>query len=208
MISLMHNPTLPAYLYAEKPGELKEAIEERMEALGLPLEENPFIPVLDEEVDRLLAEGEKITADAKMWYKAPSAGIIGETWRAGRLYLTDKRVFWWCNEDRKALFELPLAQITGAKVEMTDLGGLIRERSVLAVSCSNGHGPAEGLFVGDEVGEWARALADIAGEMETCPKCGRPAPAKRLLEEGCPHCDWVSPRLRKKELKAPPPPAK
>jgi len=203
MIYLMHNPVLPAYLYAERPWALKQAIEERMAALGLPLEENPAIPVLDEEVDRLLGEGEKVAADAKMWHKVPSAGIIGETWRAGRLYLTDKRVFWWCNEDRKALFDVPLAEIMGARVETRDLGGLIRERPVLVAFCRNGHGSAKALFAGDELGEWTKALGRVVGEMETCPKCGRPAPVKRLLEEGCPHCDWVSPRLRKQEPQAP-----
>ena len=202
MIYLMHNRDAPAYLYAERPWELEKAIEERMEALGLPLQENPFIPVLDEEVDGLLAEGEKISADAKMWHKVPSAGIIGETWRAGRLYLTNERLLWWCREDRKALFDVPLDQIMGARVETRDLGGLIRERPVLVAFCRNGQGSAEALFAGDEVGEWARALGKVVGETETCPECGRLASVKRLLEEGCPHCDWVSPRLRKQEPQA------
>jgi len=222
MIYLMHNPDLPAYLYAEKPLELKEAIKGRMEALGLPLEESFPIPVLDEEVDRLLGEGEKITADAKMWYKAPAAGIIGETWRPGRLYLTNKRLFWWCNEDRKALFDLLFAQITGVRVETRDLGGIIRERPVLVVSSDNAHDPVEApfdpsttlragglrtaLFAGEEVAEWARALGNIVGEMETCPRCSRPAPVKQLLEEGCYDCGWTSPRLGRREAK--PVPAK
>jgi len=197
MIYLLLNPDLPAYLYAEKPWELKEAIEGRMEVLGLPLEENPFIPALGEEVDRLLSEGEEISADAKMWYEAPPAGIIGETWRPGRLYLTNKRLFWWCNEDRKALLDVPLAQITGARVETRDLGGIIRERAVLVVSYNNAHGSAEALFAGEEVAEWAGALGIVIGEVETCPQCGRPAPVKRLLEEGCYNCGWTSPRLRK-----------
>ena len=208
MIYLTHNPDLPAYLYAERPWALKQAIEERMAALGLPLQENPAIPVLDEEVDRLLGEGEKVDADAKMWHRVPSAGIIGETWRAGRLYLTNERLLWWCTEDRMALFDFPLAEIMGARLETRPLGGLIRERPVLVAFCRNGHGSAEALFAGDELGEWARALGKVVGETETCPECGRPAPTKRLLQEGCPYCHWVSARLGKKETKPPAIPAR
>ena len=200
MIYLVRHGDEPAYLYAEKPWALKRAIEERMQALGLGLEKGLPIPVLDKEVGEYLGDGERITAEAKMWYKAPPAGIIGETWRAGRLYLSSKRLLWWCNEDRKALFDVPLSQITGARAETRDLGGIIRERQVLIVSRSNGRVPLEALFAGDEVGEWARALASIVGQMETCPGCGRPAPARELLDKGCLYCGWVSPRPRKHDL--------
>jgi len=63
-------------------------------------------------------------------------------------------------------------------------------------------------FAGKEIDEWAEALNGIISgeiglpvrgrtqtgeETETCPQCGKPAPAKELLEEGCSSCGWFSP---------------
>lgn len=207
MIYLLRNSDRVAYLYAERPGELTEAIKERMKALGLPLDESPIIPVIDEEVDSYLGEDE-ISAEAKMWYEVPASGIFGKTWRAGRLYLTNERLFWWCNEDRKALFDVPLAEIVGTRIETRDLGGLIKETPVFIVSCSNARVPVEALFAGDKLAEWEAALGRIMGEMDTCPQCGRCAATEQLLERGCPYCGWTSPRLKKKELEAKPTAAK
>ena len=87
-------------------------------------------------------------------------------------------------------------------METRDLGGLIRERQVLVVCHINGSGPDEATLTGQALGEWARALASLAGEMEACPGCGCREPAEQLLEEGCPYCHWVSPWLTKGELEA------
>ena len=196
MIYLVRNPDRLAYLYAEKPGELVGAIEERMQALGLPLDRDPLIPPLDPEVDRLLGQ-EEIAADGKMWHRVSPSGIMGETWRPGWLYLTGEHLLWWCTEERKVLFDIPLTGITGATIETMDLGGLIKERLVLCLSYRNSHGEQTALFAGDNLAEWQAALSRFVEELETCPQCGRPAPVRQLLEEGCPACDWVGPRLKR-----------
>jgi len=193
MVYLTLNPERVAYLYAEKPRELQEAIRGRMKVLDLPLDENPVLSPLDAEMDSLLRENE-ITAKAKMWYQVPASGIMGETWRPGRLYLTDKRLFWWCNEDRKILFGVSFTEIREATIETRDLGGLIKERPVLCLFYGSPPGAKTALFAGDDLTEWEKAINRIAGEMETCPRCQRRAPTKQLLEKGCPSCDWVSPR--------------
>ncbi len=196
-------PDRLAYLYAERPGELVTAIEESMQALGLPLDTDPALPPLDPEVDALLGQ-EEITAEGKMWHRVPSAGIMEETWRPGWLYLTAERLCWRCTEERKVLFDIPLTGITGATIETMDLGGLIKERPVLCLSCRNSHGERTALrqaqdtalFAGDNLAEWQAALSGFVEEVETCPQCGQPAPVGQLLEEGCLRCDWVSPRRR------------
>ena len=38
---------------------------------------------------------------------------------------------------------------------------------------------------------------EIVQERETCPQCGRRASVKKLLEQGCKDCEWVSARLKK-----------
>lgn len=203
MVYLTLNPERLAYLYAQEPRELQEAIRGRMEVLGLPLDENPVLSPIDAEIDRLLGENE-ITAEAKMWHRVPASGIIGETWRPGRLYLTSKRLLWWCNEDRKILFEVPLTQIRWATVETRDLGGLIKERPVLCLSYGSPPGAKTALFAGDDLTEWEKAINRIAGEMETCPRCERRASTKQLLKRGCPTCGWVSPRRKEKSEAWPP----
>lgn len=192
MVYLTLNPERSAHLYAERPRELQEAIRGGMKMLGLPLDESPVLSPIDAEIDRLLA-GDEITAEAKMWYQVPASGIMGETWRAGRLYLTDKRLLWWCNQDHKILFEIPPTEIRGARIETRDLGGLIKERLVLCLSYGSPPGAKTALFAGDNLTEWAKAINRIGGEMESCPRCERRAPTKRLLERGCPDCGWVSP---------------
>jgi len=197
-------PDRLACLYAEKPGEVVAAIDERMQAQGLPLNRAPLIPPLDPEVDALLGQ-EEITAEGKMWHKAAPSGIIGATWRPGWLYLTAERLFWWCTEERKALFDIPLTGIMEARIETMDLGGLIKEQPVLCLSYRNSHGEQTALrqaqdtalFAGDNLAEWQAALSRFVEELETCPQCGRPAPVRQLLEEGCPACDWVAPRLKR-----------
>jgi len=195
MIYLMRSPDRLAYLYAERPGELAAAVEERMQALGLPLDTDPALPPLDLAVDALLGQ-EEITADVKMWHQVASSGILGATWRPGWLYLTEKRLLWWCTEERKVMFEVSLTQITTVDVETMDLGGVIKERPVLCLSYCNSHGERTALFAGDNLAEWQAALGRFVEEMETCPRCGRPAPLRQLLGQGCPACGWVSPRQR------------
>lgn len=203
MVYLTLNPERLTYLYAQKPRKLQEAIRGRMKVLGLPLDEDPMLSPIDAEIDRLLA-GDEITAEAKMWYQVPASGIVGETWRPGRLYLTNKRLFWWCNEDRRILFESPLTEITRAAVETRDLGGLIKERPVLCLSYRSPPGAKTALFAGDDLTEWEKAINRIAGEMETCPRCECRAPTKQLLKRGCPNCGWVSPRQGEKNEASPP----
>jgi hypothetical protein len=59
--------------------------------------------------------------------------------------------------------------------------------------------------------DWGKAQRAIATEerrrngimdeeTETCPSCGRRAPVRELLAEGCTVCGWVSPGLKKKEI--------
>lgn len=195
MIYLLHNPDRLAYLYAQRPGELVTTIEERMQALGLSLDIDPALPPLDPEVAALLGQ-EEITAEGRMWHKVAPAGIIGATWRPGRLYLTAERLFWWCTEERQVLFDTPLNGTTGATIETMDLGGQIKERPVLQVAYRNSHGERHALFAGDNLAEWQAALSRFVQEMETCPQCARPAQVRQLLEEGCPACGWTSPRLK------------
>ena len=181
-------------LYAEKPEELLSAMATEMSSMGIPLVEEAAssFAALDGEAAALMA-GEAIKAEGKMWWQVPRGGILGDTWRPGRLYLTERRLAWWCDTDRRVQLEVPVGRLGGGDVETMDLGGLIGERPVLSLRYRNSHGLETALLTGDGLWEWKQAIEALAEGTEACPRCGGLASRERLLEQGCPNCDWTSP---------------
>ena len=192
-------------LSAVEANQLKEAIEQRIKDMGLYLEENPVLPQLEDEqiVGSLMEEERVIHRGKKMWYLVPAEGIQQETWRPGHLYLTDKRLCWWYDFDRKMVFDAPIDRIINVSSEMRKVSGLdSKKESVLDIIYEVNSTKRTASFAGKEIDEWARALegivsagsAEVLGaEMETCPECRKEAPVKELLEKGCSYCNWVSP---------------
>jgi len=192
-------------VYAEKHEELLSAMASEMKGMGVPPVEEAAAPfaAFDSEVAALLA-GETIKAESKMWHQVSRLGILGDTWRPGRLYLTGDRLFWWSDTDRQIQLEVPVGRLAGADVETVDLGGLIGERPVLSLQYRNSHGVETALFTGDGPWEWKQAIEALVGGTEACPGCGGLAPRERLLEQGCPSCDWTSPLAKAQPVAAVP----
>ncbi len=187
--------------------QLKDAIEQKIKAMGLLLVENPVIPEFDEGPVNFLMEEELIAyRGKKVWYLASAEGIQQETWMPGHLYLTNKRLCWWYDFDKKMVFDVSIDRIINVGSEIRKLSGLdSKKERVLDIRYGVDSTKRTASFAGEEIDEWAQALkgvvaarsAEVLGpEMETCPECGREAPVKELLEKGCPYCNWVSP-LRK-----------
>lgn len=187
------------YVYAERPQELAQGIAGAVEALGLPPIEPVTPPVIDDGAELLLPE-EVIAAEGKMWYQLPPAGLLADTWRPGRLYLTAQRLFWWCDTDRQIRFEVPAARLLGAEVEVRDLGGLIGRRPILCLHYRNSRKKEAALFTSKALAQWKEALGRVVAGVDTCPGCGASAPRERLLQEGCPGCGWTSPVARGKAV--------
>lgn len=197
-------------LSAVETNQLKDAIEQRIKDMGFSLEENPVLPELeDEQIAGSLMEEERVVhRGKKVWYLVPAEGIQQETWRPGHLYLTDKRLIWWYDFDKKMVFDVSVDRIINVSSEMRKVSGLdSNKEKVLDVVYQFDSTKRSASFVGKEIDEWLQALnrtvstRDTPGsvlEMETCPECGKEAPVKDLLEKGCPYCNWVSPRIRKK----------
>jgi len=168
--------------------------------VGLPSEE------LEERTHNFLMAGEKIFCKEKMWHLMPKGGIIGETWKPGYLYLTNKRLCWWYDFESKIAFQIPTKEISAPVKERKDLSTVLKDKEVLDVIYSANGTKAVVSFSGKEIDEWEKVLirATLKGsqaedeERETCPQCGNPAPAKKLLEKGCSKCGWVSPHQKKK----------
>jgi hypothetical protein len=205
-------------LSAVEAAQLKDAIEQQIVSMGLRLEDNPVLPEFeDEPMAGLLAEVESIMhRGKKVWYLVPASGIQQETWRPGHLYLTNKRLCWWYDFDKKMVFDVSIDRIMNVSSEIKKVSGLdSKKERVLDIRYGVNSTKRTASFAGKEIEEWAQALkgvvsaqsAEVLGtEMETCPECGKEAPVKELLEKGCSYCNWVSPvrkeRVHKIEIPA------
>jgi len=195
-------------LSAVETNQLKDAIVQNLETKGLSLEKNPALLEFEEEPIDFLREGEEVThRGEKVWYLVPASGIQQETWRPGHLYLTNKRLCWWYDFERKLAFDVPVNRIVSVNMEMRKTSGLdSKKEKILDVTYRFNSTQAIASFSGGgQIDEWAQVLNRVVSNKiseETCPQCGKPAWAKELLEEGCSSCGWVSPRLKKKIAKA------
>ena len=196
-------------LSAVEINQLKDAIEQKLVTMGLSLESSPVLPEFEKGPIDFLTEGEEVThRGKKVWYLIPASGIQQETWRPGRLYLTNKRLCWWYDFERKLVFDVPIDRIVRVNTEMRKTSGLdSKKEKVLDILYEVNLTKRTASFTGEEIDEWAEALnriisGKIGEETETCPQCGKLAPAKELLEEGCSSCGWVSPVRDRKSHRA------
>ena len=182
---------------------VKDVAVGEMNKLGLSCREME-LPVMDENADKFLREGEKLVHCEKMWYlmelSAPG-GIMIKTWKSGKLYLTSERVCWWYDFDERIAFEAFSGETKGIGIETRDFGGMLGMRRALIIS----HKSGDACFSGDSkamqrIEELLCSTVAEGEDMETCPSCGAEAPVQELLTRGCMACGWVSPRMKKMVL--------
>jgi len=205
-----------AQLHPSDASVVKDAIEERMRTLGLKLEENPPLLVLDETAMKFLSDTEQILHSGKMSHLVAEprpGGTTTDVWKPGHLYLTSQRLVWWYNFDGKVVFEVPLDRVSAVEVKRRDLGGMLKNKLVLDLVYRNSAGNEVASFsdAAEELNEWHKIIGQvIAGhhngsnaedDIEECPGCGSKTPADKLLKEGCSICGWISSELRREEVK-------
>ena len=139
--------------------QLKDEIEK---LLGKRLERK--IPIPYEGPQYPLSEGEKIVRAEKLWYLFPAQGIFGETWKPGRLYLTNKKLFWVYRVDNQIMFEIPLDKITSATIGFNGKKpGINAGEKVLTIE----YGSGAAWFGGNE-----QRLYEIKAEIEKMTPLG------------------------------------
>jgi len=188
-------------------GELKERIVDTMNGRGAQLEDGRIIDDYEERAITFLEKDETVKCRGKMWHLVRDKSVLGDTWKPGYLYLTNKRLCWWYEFERRVLFESPLERINASVAEIRDLSRVLKQKQVLDVIYSKNGSKEVASFSAKETQEWQDALNKaIAREgsinaeekTETCPRCGREELEGTLLKDGCAKCGWVSPRLKKR----------
>ncbi|MDO9566805.1 MAG: gas vesicle protein [Candidatus Desulfaltia sp.] len=199
-------------LSAVETNRLKDAIEQKIKDMGFYLEENPVLPeVEDEQIAGSLMEEERVVhRGKKVWYLVPAEGIQQEPWRPGHLYLTNKRLCWWYDFEKKLVFDVSIDRIINAISDIRKVSGLdSKKERVLDIIYGVNSTRKTASFAGKEIDEWAKVLKGVVSvrsaeflspEMETCPECGKEAPVKELLGKGCSYCNWVSPLRNSSQL--------
>lgn len=147
-----------ARIHASSVAELKDAIEK---SVGKQLARE--IPIPYENPEYPLPGDEKIVRAEKLWYLFPVMGILGKTWKPGRLYLTNKRLFWVYRVDNQKMFEVPLDEIANATVDPNGKKpGMITREKVLTITYDGG----AALFGGNE--QRLGRMIDAMGQMVPC----------------------------------------
>ena len=131
-----------AKLHTENIEELKNGIEKQAEILGVTVKD--FNYVLEEKPSFLT--NKNILQAEKAWYLFPASGIMGETWRPGKMYVTEKRLCWHYDSDEKPMFDIPIESITDASVERKKVSNTLQNEWVLTLSYKNG----ATMFLGKE----------------------------------------------------------
>ena len=150
-------------LSAVETNQLKDAIEQNLATIELSLEASPVLPEFEEGPIDFLTEGEEVThRGKKVWYLVPASGIKQDTWKPGHLYLTSKRLCWWCDFERKLVFDLPVDRIVSANIDMRKTSGLdSKKEKVLDILYQANLAEGTASFAGKEIDEWAEALNGI-----------------------------------------------
>ncbi|MCY6354422.1 gas vesicle protein [Clostridium sp. ZS2-4] len=194
-----------AQLHTKDVGILKETIENIMKKEGFSLEENSTVPDKKDESLTFLQPEEDIAYEGKMWYLM-DLKVDGNTnyqWKPGHLYLTDKRLCWWYDFDKKLVCDIPADSLINVVIEGSGFGNSLVGEKSLIILYRDGTENKVVCFSGDETSlkEWEKVIGEYTKEQEnekntdTCPNCGRRASRESLLEKGCSRCGWMSYRI-------------
>lgn len=193
-----------ARLHTKDTAALKTAIENIIKTKELSLDDNPVFPDKKEVLGDFLQPGEEVTHSGKMWHQVSfmAGGSTHSQWKPGHLYLTDKRLCWWYDFEKKLVFEVSSDVLIHVTVQDIRLGNVPVQEKSLIVLYKEGRENKVACFSGNETSlrEWEKIIGELTSEFEVekrteaCPRCDRKATREILLQSGCTRCGWVSHR--------------
>jgi len=195
-------------LHANDTVQLKNAVEGILRKKELSLEGNPDFSEKREVPGDFLAPGEEVVNSGKMWYQMPfeSGGGVRYVWKPGHLYLTDRRLCWWYDFEKRPVFSVSTDDILHVVIQDVQFGSASVWEKALIIMYREEFENKVVCFYDKEkaLHEWEKAVREAApGNAEgkntdTCPRCGKKAAKAGLLENGCSRCGWVSYRFNGK----------
>lgn len=192
-----------AQLHTKDTLALKKAIEKALKINELGFEDNLILPAQTEAAGNFLQPEEEIALSGRVWYLMAD-GSARFQWRPGYLYLTDKRLCWWYDFEKRLLVDIPSDQLMHVTLKDGEAGEApVREKSLL-VLYKEGEENKVVCFSCNEpsLRKWEKFLRlrtkdhKLEKSTETCPRCGKKATREILLEQGCSRCGWVSHRIK------------
>lgn len=138
----------------------------------------------------------------KVWFKTEASR--GGQWRPGEFYVEEGRLLWHVGRKERPLFSLWPPDLLSCKLERVNLGLGFNDKPVLELQYLGSNNAEIVCFSGPEdvLSFWMNILQGLEGDnLEVCPGCGAPGSSRRLLEEGCDRCGWLSAR-KQRELKS------
>ncbi|ATW26436.1 gas vesicle protein [Candidatus Formimonas warabiya] len=134
----------------------------------------------------------------RVWHRTEKK--TGSLWQPGRFWIGQGRLFWSAGPKEGPVFSLWPPDLLECRVHREDLGLGLNDKPVLSLRYLSKTDPETACFSGTEevLLYWREILQSLQGdELELCPGCGAPGAARRLLDEGCGRCGWLSPRKQK-----------
>ncbi|MBC8343394.1 MAG: gas vesicle protein [Bacteroidetes bacterium] len=193
---------------------LKNEITSLVSTNGVFSKNGVKIPEQEATIAAHLSASEDITHRGNLWHlctdSAPGS-IKNTTWRPGKLYLTNQRLCWEHQTDSNFLLDIPIDSITGCSEDDRHSSLFNQKTPIMDLIYEQDTAKHVASFSGKSVSEWYAAIKGVINQngkqteknTESCPSCGEEAPVENLLNEGCPHCDWLSARMKRKAMGVP-----
>lgn len=193
---------------------LKNAVTSLVSDNGTYREQGVSIPEYEDSISSILAAGEEVTHRGKLWHlcEEPAPGsIVDTTWRPGKLYLTNHRLCWEHQTESRVHLDIPLDSVCGCNQDERSWSLLKQKSPVMDLIYEQDATKQVASFSGEGVADWCAAIQGALNqtgkptdrETESCPQCGRISDLEELLHRGCPHCNWLSARMKRKALGVP-----
>lgn len=127
-----------------------------------------------------------------LWYLYPE-GAARSSWRLGPVSVRDGGWHWQAGPEEPAAFSLFPKAVRHCYIDNRVPGMGPRGQPVLEIHYMGSWRGEKACFSGpvERLHFWAQVLTESRHDaLETCPACQAPAPAGRLMSQGCRRCGW------------------